>query len=477
MSPKELAAVPLEILVVEDDPGHGKVVADALEAVGHRVTVATSGVDGLRLLESADPDLVVTDLRLQDRDGMTLVTRCRELRADRATPQCVVVTGFGTVEGAVRAMREGALTYLQKPVDLGVLRQTIVAAGDRIALERTNRELRRTIDKTFSFPGIIGGTPAIQRVLDVMHQIVDTDATVLILGESGTGKELVAQALHREGPRRNRPFIPLNCAALAEGVLESELFGHERGAFTGAVARRKGRFEAADGGTLFLDEVGDMPLSSQAKLLRALESGEIVRVGSNDPLRVNVRLVSATNKSLEKAVAEGRFREDLFFRLRVVTVELPPLRERLADLPMLAQHFLTAAAERHGRPARILSKEALDLLTVYRWPGNVRELKNVIESMVLLGRDAALGPETVPVYARETGDRRDPLASLTGRRLDEIERLLVKKTIEDVGGNRERAAKLLGISTRTLYRKINEFGISGPDDGTEPDGTESKPTS
>jgi len=455
------------VLVVEDDPGHGKVVADALGAVGHRVTVATRAEEGLRLLETADPDLVVTDLRLVDADGMKLVTRCRELRGAHATPQCVVITGFGTVEGAVHAMREGALTYLQKPVDLGVLRQTIVAAGDRIALERANRELRRTLDKTFSFPGIIGETPAIQRVLDVMHQVVDTDATVLILGESGTGKELVAQALHREGPRRNRPFVPLNCAALAEGVLESELFGHERGAFTGAVARRKGRFEAADGGTLFLDEVGDMPLSSQAKLLRALESGEIVRVGANEPVRVNVRLVSATNKSLEKAVEEGKFREDLFFRLRVVSITLPPLRERLADLPALAQHFLDAAAARHGRPARALSKEALDLLTVYRWPGNIRELKNVVESMVLLGRDAVLSADTVPVYARETGERGDPMASLSGRRLDDVERLLVARTLEDVGHNRERAAKLLGISTRTLYRKIHEFGLGTPGDGIE----------
>jgi two-component system response regulator HydG len=459
----------LSILVVEDDLSHGRVVAEALDGAGHRVTVAGSGREGLESLEKAEPDLVVTDLRLQDLDGMALVERCRLLRDDRETPQCVVVTGFGTVEGAVKAMQSGALTYLQKPVDLGILRQTVRAAAERIALERSNRELRTTLDKAFSFPGILGETPAIQRVLDVLNQVVDTDATVLILGESGTGKELVAQALHRSGPRRNRPFVPLNCAALAEGVLESELFGHERGAFTGAVARRKGRFEAADGGTLFLDEVGDMPLSTQAKLLRALESGEIVRVGSNDPVRVNVRVLAATNKDLKAAVASGAFREDLYFRLRVVTVELPPLRERLADLPALAQHFLGAAAARHGRPARSVSREALALLMAYRWPGNVRELKNVVEAMVLMGRDGVLAAETVPGYVKETKGPTDPLKSLSGIALDVVERALVVRTLADVDGNRERAARILGISTRTLYRKIKEYGLARADGADEPE--------
>ncbi len=472
MSVKEPIA--LTVLVVEDDLSHGKIVAEVLERSGHRVRLAGSGAEGLRLLASEEPDLVVTDLRLQDLDGMTLVARCAELRGERETPQCVVVTGFGTVEGAVKAMRAGALTYLQKPVDLGILRQSVVAAGERIALERANRELRKTLDKTFSFPGIIGESPAMQRILDVMNQVADTDATVLILGESGTGKELVAQALHRSGPRRNKPFAPLNCAALAEGVLESELFGHERGAFTGAVTRRKGRFEAADGGTVFLDELGDMPLPTQAKLLRTLESGEIVRVGSNDPIRVNVRLVAATNKDLKQAVEARRFREDLYFRLRVVTVEMPPLRERLADLPALSAHFLAMSAERHGRPARSISREALDLLMAYRWPGNVRELKNVIEAMVLMGRDPVLGPETVPVYAREPSERADPLKTLSGVRMDEIERILVTNTLRDVKGNRERAAKLLGISTRTLYRKIHEYGLGAPGE-QEPDADEPAP--
>jgi two-component system response regulator HydG len=367
-------------------------------------------------------------------------------------------------------MQQGAVSYLQKPVDLGILRQTVRTAAERIALERSNRELRSTLDKAFSFPGIVGETPAMQRVLDTLNQVVDTDATVLVLGESGTGKELVAQALHRSGPRRNRPFVALNCAALAEGVLESELFGHERGAFTGAVARRKGRFESAHGGTLFLDEVGDMPLATQAKLLRALESGEIVRVGSNEAFRVDVRVIAATNKDLAAAVRDGRFREDLYFRLRVVTLELPPLRERLGDLPALAARFVALAAERHGKPGRTISGEALDLLTGYRWPGNVRELKNVVEAMVLMSRGPVLGPETVPAYARVPNDRSDPLKSLSGVDLGEVERRLVENTLRDVGGNRDRAARLLGISTRTLYRKIKEYRLStepGPG-GDEP---------
>jgi two-component system response regulator HydG len=450
----------ISVLVVEDDLAHAQVLSEVLGRAGHRVTLAATGAEGLARLEEGGADLVVTDLRLQDLDGMEIVQRCRALRGDRETPQCLVITGDGSVEGAVRALQAGALTYLQKPVDVGILRQTVLGASERIALERTNRELRSALDKSFAFPGILGQTPAMQRVLDVMNQVLDTDATVLILGESGTGKELVAQALHRAGPRRHRPFVPLNCAALAEGVLESELFGHERGAFTGAVARRKGRFEAADGGTLFLDEVGDMPVSSQAKLLRALESGEIVRVGSNDPVRVNVRLVAATNKDLRAAVAEGRFREDLYFRLRVVTIDLPPLRERLADVPLLALHFLRQSAERHGRPGRSFSREALDLLLRYRWPGNVRELRNVVEAMVLLSRDTVLGPDTVPVYARDASQGPDPLKSLSGLKLDEVERVLVTNTLRDVGGNRERAASLLGISERTLYRKIREYGLS-----------------
>ena len=450
----------ISVLVVEDDAAHAKVLGEVLERAGHRVTLAASGADGLARLDEGGADLVVTDLRLQDLDGMAIVERCRALRGDRETPQCLVITGYGSVEGAVRALQAGALTYLQKPVDVAMLRQTVLGASERIALERTNRELRSALDKTFAFPGIIGQTPAMQRLLDVMNQVIDTDATVLILGESGTGKELVAQALHRAGPRRNRPFIPLNCAALAEGVLESELFGHERGAFTGAVARRKGRFEAADGGTLFLDEVGDMPVASQAKLLRALESGEIVRVGSNDPVRVNVRLIAATNKDLRQAVEDGRFREDLYFRLRVVTIDLPPLRERLADVPLLAMQFLRQSAERHGRPARSFSREALDLLLRYRWPGNVRELRNVVEAMVLMSRDPVLAPDTVPLYAREANRGPDSLKSLSGLKLDEVERVLVTNTLRDVGGNRERAASLLGISERTLYRKIREYGLS-----------------
>jgi two-component system response regulator HydG len=275
----------------------------------------------------------------------------------------------------------------------------------------------------------------------------------------------VAQALHRAGPRRDEPFIPLNCGALAEGVLESELFGHEKGAFTGAHARRKGRFEAAHGGTLFLDEIGDMPLATQAHLLRALESGEIVRVGANEPIRVDVRVIAATNRDLEAMVARGAFRDDLSFRLRVVQIELPPLRERLTDLPRLAEHFLAEAARRHGKPARALDPATLDLLMRYSWPGNVRELKNAVESMVLLAREAVIPPEAVPAYVRPPEAGPEILARLSGLSLEDVERALVTNTLRDVGGNRERASQMLGISTRTLYRKIKEYGpsrASGP---------------
>ncbi len=451
----------LRILLVEDDVGHAQVIEDVLRRQGHTVEVAHSGAGGLDALVRVPIDLVITDLRLQDRDGLDLVVRCRELRGSGATPQAVVVTGYGTVDGAVSAMREGALHFLQKPLDLGILRETVKAAARRIALERENRDLHVTIDKTFAFPGLLGSTPAMSRVFDVMNQIVDTDVTVLIQGESGTGKELVARALHHGGPRRAGPFVALNCASLAEGVLESELFGHERGSFTGAHARRVGRFEAAHGGTLFLDEIGDMPLGTQAHLLRALELGEIVRVGSNNPVRVDVRVIAATHRDLAAAARDGAFREDLQFRLRIVEIRLPPLRERLADLASLADHFLADAAARHGKAVKSISPEALDLLMAYPWPGNVRELKNAVESMVLLSRGTVIAPDAIPPYVRPSGAA-DPhlLRTLSGHRLADVEKALVMNTLRDVGGNRERAAHLLGISERTLYRKIAEYDLS-----------------
>jgi DNA-binding NtrC family response regulator len=464
----------LRILIVEDDPGHGEVIAEALKQEGHEVHLAGSGREALERLERNPVDLVVTDLRLQDVDGQQIVRRCRELREpDHGIPQVVVVTGYGTVEGAVQAMREGALHYLQKPLDLEILRQTVRAAQERIDLERRNFDLQTSLDKSFAFPGILGQTRSMQRVFDVLNQIMDTDATVLIRGESGTGKELVARALHHAGPRRRGSFMPLNCAALAQGVLESELFGHEKGAFTGATAGRKGRFEAADGGTLFLDEIGDMPLATQAHLLRALEAGEITRVGSNEPRRVDVRVIAATHRDLDAMVREGTFREDLCFRLRVVQVELPPLRERLADLPHLVEHFLREAAARHGKRARELAPETLDILMSYRWPGNVRELKNAVESMVLLSRGERITPDAVPPYVRPAvGDTPDILKSLSGLPAEEVERALITNTLRDVGGNRERASQLLGISTRTLYRKIRAFGLSRRAERARPAGTE-----
>jgi two-component system response regulator HydG len=458
----------LSVLVVEDDRVHGDLIAEVLEAEGHLVSVARTGAEGLAALDRPGVDLVVTDLRLQDRDGLALVKRCQEQRGEGPVPQSIVVTGYGSVEGAVQAMQAGALHYLTKPLDVAMLRETVRSAAQRIALERQNRELATAIDKTFAFPGILGETPAMQRVFDVMNQVADTDATVLIRGESGTGKELVAQALHRAGPRRSGPFIPVNCAALAEGVLESELFGHERGAFTGALARRKGRFEAAHKGTLFLDEIGDMPLSVQAKVLRALESGEVVRVGSNEPVHVDARVIAATNRDLDAMVEDGSFRDDLSFRLRVVVVFLPPLRERLADLPRLVEQFLGDAARKHGKPARSLAPDTLALLMSYGWPGNVRELKNAVESMVLMGRSPVLGPDTVPPYVRPGGPTVGALSTLSGVPLVEVERALILNTLAQVGGNRERASQLLGLSTRTLYRKIAEFGLSRRGDPADP---------
>ncbi len=374
----------------------------------------------------------------------------------------LLITGHGSIETAVDAMRLGATDYLAKPVRIAELRTRLARAIEAGALRRTNLELRRQIDKRFGFEGIIGHSPAMQRVFDVLGQVSATNATVLVLGESGTGKELVARAIHENSPRKNRRFVAVNCAALSEGLIESELFGHVKGAFTGAVSSKEGRMVYADGGTLFLDEVGDMPLATQAKLLRVLENREVQPVGGNQLQKIDVRLVAATNRDLREMVKAGEFREDLLFRLQVVALELPPLRERAGDVPLLVDHFIHEFAEQHGREVRGISPEARTALVRYDWPGNVRELRNAIENMVLLARADVLGLEDVPDTV-QAGERATSSAGgydLAGRSLDEVERDLIAVNLKLAEGNREKAAKILGIGERTLYRKIKAYGLS-----------------
>ncbi|MBI2899330.1 MAG: sigma-54-dependent Fis family transcriptional regulator [Planctomycetes bacterium] len=446
------------VLIVDDDRGHAETLAEVVEAEGYACSLAFSGAEGAEAVEKEDFDLVITDLVMHDLSGIDLL---RKAKAKSPDTEVLVITGYASEDTAIEALNEGATDYVAKPFNLPILRVKIRRALDRQDLVRSNRELRSQLDKKFGFEGIVGNGEAMQRVFDVLPQVSRTTATVLIVGESGTGKELVARAIHANSPRRGKHFVPLNCAALSESILESELFGHEKGAFTGAMYTRKGRFEYAHGGTLFLDEIGDMPAEIQIKLLRVIEYGEVFRVGSNEPIKVDVRLIAATNRDLGQLVRDGRFREDLYFRLKVVTVALPPLRERLEDLPVLADHFIREFSARHGKDVRGISPEALRTFYEHSWKGNIRELRNVVESMVVMARGGTLGVEDVPGFIRNPDEAPLPDAgALGGVNLKKTEIDLIQKALEDAGGNREQAAKMLGISERTLYRKIKRYGLA-----------------
>jgi two-component system response regulator HydG len=395
-----------------------------------------------------------------DLDGLTIVKRVREHLPDA---EVYVITGYGEVKTAVEAMRLGAAHYLLKPIDMTELRAIVEKSGEKVKLARANRELRQQLDEKFGYEGVVGGGPKMQQVLRLLKAYAPTAAPVLIFGENGTGKELAAKALHTNGPRKNKPFVAMNCAALNENLLDDDMFGHEPGAFTGAEKLRKGRFEHAHGGTLFLDEVGDMPLGLQAKLLRVLENGEVVRIGANDPIKVDVRIIAATNKALEAMVEDGRFRRDLYHRLKVGVVRVPALRDRREDVPLLMTHFLRDLSQKYGKPAPTVAEPVRRAFAAYDWPGNVRELRNVLESMVVLDADGVLGPDDLPDDAGPAAVLgRGPATSggpddLVGRPLDEIERYYAERVLHLTGGNREEAAKILGIGERTLYRKLQSW--------------------
>jgi len=450
----------IRVLVVDDDEPHAEAVAESLKRVGYECVVATSGREGLRLIEEQTFDIVITDLIMDGVGGLEILNKAKRELPDA---EVVILTGHGTIKTAVTAMQSGAMHYLTKPLDIGELRAVVDKASQTLRLARSNIELQKQLNEKFGFEGVIGNSPAMHTVVARLRQIAPTSASVLITGESGTGKELVAKALHNNSPRRYKPFVALNCAALSDSILESELFGHVRGAFTGADRERKGWFEHANGGTLFLDEVGDIPLGTQVKLLRALESGEIVRVGTNEPIKVNVRLISATNRELSEAIAAGEFRHDLYHRLKVVSVKLPPLRERREDIDLLIDHFLKDFMTSHGKKITAITPAARKVLRQHSWPGNVRELKNVIESMVVIDTDGVLDIDdlTEDLQASSTSAPAEPEAagsSLVGKALEEIERHYITQTLKLTGGNREEAARLLGIGERTLYRKLKEYG-------------------
>jgi len=460
-----VSATTIRVLVIDNDIVHARTMGEGLARLGHEVVVVGSGGEGARRLDAETFDVVVTDLMMTDIGGLEILARAKRASAET---EVIVVTGHGTIPSAVSAMQQGAFTYLQKPLDLAHLRTAVERAAAGVLLRRQNLDLNRRLDEKFGFEGVVGSSPQMLVLIERLKRIAPTDATVLIQGETGTGKELVAQAIHQNSPRKSKPFVALNCAALSENILESELFGHVKGAFTDASSDRVGKFEYANGGTLFLDEVGDMPLATQIKLLRVLESGEITRVGSNAPVRVNVRILSATNRNLEEAIAAGVFRSDLYHRLKVITIAIPTLRDRSADIPLLIEHFVRQFAKRHGKTIRGVSLGARMKLGSYPWPGNVRQLRNVIESMVVVDCDETLDVDDLPLEldpdvsaaAAPLPAESGSLAGLVGRPLEEIERIFITETLKLTGGNREQAAELLGIGERTLYRKIKEYRLS-----------------
>jgi len=455
------AGPPVEVLIIDNEAAHAEAVAEGLDRMGFHCRVATSGTEGARLIEEKPFDVVITDLKMSDIDGLGILARTK---AEQPDTEVILMTGYGTVPSAVEAMRKGAFNYLLKPMDLNQLRASTEKAAESARLRRTNLELKRRLDEKFGFEGVIGDSRQMRDVIERLKRIAPTNASVLIEGETGTGKELVAQAIHQNSPRKNKPFVALNCAALSENILESELFGHVKGAFTDASTDRVGKFEYAHGGTMFLDEVGDMPLATQIKLLRVLENGEITRVGSNDPIKVNVRILSATNRNLEESIASGTFRSDLYHRLKVVTIRLPRLVERSVDSPILIDYFIRQFATQHGKQIKGMSAPARHKLLAYDWPGNVRQLRNVVESMVVVDYDGLLDVDDLPEELAEpsaaTGEPSSTsLVACVGKPLTEVERLFVAETLRVTGGNREEAAKMLGIGERTLYRKIKEYGL------------------
>ncbi len=459
------AGPPIKVLVVDNDTGHAEAMSESLAKIGYDCSVAHSGEEAIPLLEQATYEIIVTDLVMPGIGGLELLAECKE-RLPEA--EVILVTGHGTVESAVEAMRRGAFNYLLKPLDLAQLRAVVDNAGRSQHLRRANAELRKRLDEKFGFEGVIGNSNAMRDVIERLSRISPTDASVLIQGDTGCGKELVAQAIHQNSPRKSRPFVALNCGALSENILESELFGHIKGAFTDASHDRIGKFEYANGGTLLLDEVGDMPLPTQIKLLRVLESGEITRVGANDPIKVDVRILSATNRNLEEAIEAGTFREDLYHRLKVVTIRLPRLIDRREDIPLLVDHFVKLHAKRHHKKIKSVSAAARRRLLAYDWPGNVRELRNAIESMVVVDFDNELDLDDLPEQFSRGGSGEDSeaeinygssLADLVGKPMSEIEAMFIAETLKVNNGKREEAAKMLGIGERTLYRKIKEYEL------------------
>lgn len=453
------------VLVADDDAAHRLMLATLLEEWGYRVREADDGLKALEFVRETPVDLVVMDMRMPRMDG---IESTRLIHGHNPAIPIVVLTAYSSIPSAVEALKSGAFDYLTKPVDFDAFKLVIERALEHTRLKEENSALRQQIARLHT-PEIVGGGRAMKRLLEMIALVAPSDATVLITGESGTGKGLIARAIHTNSPRSGKPLVEVNCAAIPETLIESELFGHEKGAFTGADRQRQGRFSQADGGTLFLDEIGELPLPLQAKLLRVLQEGEIQRVGSDASLSVDVRIVAATNRDPERMVADGKFRQDLFYRLNVVTVEAPALRERPEDIPALAQHFLKHFAKKNRRGVKGITPQAMDLLLKYSWPGNVRELENVMERSVILNQGDYVTVEELPlVIQKEVGGTGGECLALetagSEMTLEDVERQVILKSLKETAGNKSETARRLGITRRTLQLKLKKYGQGDPDD-------------
>lgn len=452
------------ILIVDDEANARAALSEILREEGYATDTAADGFKALKKLEDFGPDVVLTDLKMPGLDGLELMEK---VRAYAPSVVFVVMTAFGTISSAVQAVKRGAENYLTKPLDTEALTAVLERAMEKARLLQETRALRDRLRERNAFKHVVAGDPKTTAVFELVSQVGPSKASVLITGESGTGKELIAEAICTASSRADKPFVRLHCAALSESLLESELFGHERGAFTGAIARREGRFKQADGGTLFLDEIGEIPAGTQVKLLRFLQERTFERVGGNETLKVDVRILAATHRDLKAEIAKGTFREDLYYRLNVITVDIPPLRERPLDIVPLASFFLSRYAAENGKNVEAFSEAALRLLTSHTWPGNVRELENAVERAVVLCDSALIEPRHLPASVKEEREREGP-PQVPGSTIDELERYAILKTLEACGGSTSKAAIVLGVSTRKIQYKLHEYSQGHEHAGTAP---------
>jgi DNA-binding NtrC family response regulator len=443
------------ILIVEDDPSVGESLRVLLKRKGHGILLASNGKEGLQLFRHEFVDLVITDVVMPKMDGIELLEAIKGLKPET---EVIVISAQGTIEKAVQAMKLGAFDFIEKPINPRVISLLVERALEKQTLILQNRDLRSRLEDKFHFKNIIGRSEKMIKIFELIRHIAPYDSSVLIIGESGTGKELIANAIHYNSPRASMPFIKVSCASLSEGIIESELFGHEKGAFTGAIASRKGRFELAHQGTLFLDEVEDIPPATQIKLLRVLQEGEFERVGGNKTNRVNIRIIAASNRDLQEAVKEGVFREDLYYRLNVVNIKLPPLKDRRDDIPFLVNFFIEKYNQKYDMKVKGISQKAMNRLSDYEWTGNVRELENTIESILVINSPEVVDIQHFPQEFRDFKEKPEVVPIKIGTSLEEVEKEMLIQTLRATKGNKRKAAKLLGINVRTIHRKIEEIG-------------------